>query len=64
MKELIAEFRKEVHLTMREHVDGLHRELVEATSRVENNFVRKSPFEFLQDEVGQLRAQVEVMDHV
>ena len=64
MKELIAEFRKEVDLTMREHVDGLHRELIEATSRVENNFVSKSSFEILQDEVGKLRAQVEGMAHV
>ena len=63
MRELIAEFRKEVDLTMREHVDGLQRELVEATSRVEATFV-KSSFELLQDEVGWLRAQFEGMAYI
>ena len=46
---------------MRDHVDGLHREIVEANSRVEHNFVKKSSFELLQDEVSQLRTLVEGM---
>ncbi len=53
-REIIAEFKKEMDLTMKEHVDGLHRELINITSRVESNFVKKSSFEVLQDEVSQL----------
>ena len=40
MREIGMEFRKEVDLTIKKHADGLHRQLIEATARVEARFVK------------------------